>query len=209
MYICPNWRHSLVENSTKRVIIVGVPGVGKSTLISRAADLLKQKGVELSVVVFGSLMFEESRALQLTNRDQMRRLSIDEQRHLQHKAASRIASMKGDLVLIDTHLLINTKEGYYPGLPLNLLETLKPTNIIMISADPMEIIKRRRQDSSRDRDIRHEMEIRDELEISKAMIACCSIVSGCSFLSIMNNNNEIDKAAASLANSLLGDSDQI
>jgi adenylate kinase len=75
----------------------------------------------------------------------------------------------------------------------------------MISADVSEIIQRRQQDSSRDRDIRQEMDIRDELEISKSMIACCSMVSGCSFLSIMNNNNEIDMAAASLANCLTGD----
>jgi adenylate kinase len=135
----------------------------------------------------------------------MRRLSIHEQRRLQFKAATRVAAMKGDLVLIDTHLLVNTDEGYFPGLPLNLLDTLKPTSIIMISADVSEIIQRRQQDSSRDRDIRQEMDIRDELEISKSMIACCSMVSGCSFLSIMNNNNEIDMAAASLANSLTGD----
>jgi adenylate kinase len=196
----------LVENSTRRVIIVGLPGVGKTTLISKAVELLKQRDCEYSVVVFGSLMLEESRELHLTNRDQMRRLSVDEQRRLQQRAASRIAAMEGDLIIIDTHLLISTEEGYYPGLPLNLLDTIKPTNIIMISADPADILDRRTQDKSRDRDIRLEMDIRDELEISKAMIACCSLVSGCSFISIMNNNNEIDKAAASLASSLLGNS---
>jgi adenylate kinase len=196
----------LVENSTRRVIIVGLPGVGKTTLISKAVELLKQRDCEYSVVVFGSLMLEESQELHLTNRDQMRRLSVDEQRRLQQRAASRIAAMKGDLIIIDTHLLISTEEGYYPGLPLNLLDTIKPTSIIMISADPAEILDRRTQDKSRDRDIRQEMDIRDELEISKAMIACCSLASGCSFISIMNNNNEMDKAAASLASWLLGNS---
>ena len=192
----------MVENNTRRVIIVGLPGVGKTTLISKAVELLKQRDCEYSVVVFGSLMLEE---LHLTNRDQMRGLSLVEQRRLQQRAASRIAAMRGDLI-IDTHLLISTKEGYYPGLPLNLLNTIKPTNIIMISADPTDILQRRTQDKSRDRDIREEMDIRDELEISKTMIACCSLVSGCSFLSIMNNNNEIDKAADSLASCLLGNS---
>jgi adenylate kinase len=154
-------------------------------------------------------MLEESRELHLTNRDQMRRLSVDEQRRLQQRAAGRIAAMKEDLIIIDTHLLISTEEGYYPGLPLDLLDTIKPTNIIMISADPADILERRTQDKSRDRDIRQEMDIRDELEISKTMIACCSLVSGCSFISIMNNNNEIDKAAASLASCLLGNSGKI
>ncbi len=196
----------MVENSTRRVIIVGLPGVGKTTLISKAVDLLKKRDCEYTVVIFGSLMLEESRELNLTNRDQMRRLSVDEQRRLQQRAAGRIAAMKEDLIIIDTHLLISTEEGYYPGLPLDLLDTIKPTNIIMISADPADILERRTQDKSRDRDIRQEMDIRDELEISKTMIACCSLVSGCSFISIMNNNNEIDKAAASLASCLLGNS---
>jgi adenylate kinase len=196
----------LVENSTRRVIIVGLPGVGKTTLISKAVELLKKRDCEYTVVIFGSLMLEESRELNLTNRDQMRRLSVDEQRRLQQRAAGRIAAMKEDLIIIDTHLLISTEEGYYPGLPLDLLDTIKPTNIIMISADPADILERRTQDKSRDRDIRQEMDIRDELEISKTMIACCSLVSGCSFISIMNNNNEIDKAAASLASCLLGNS---
>ena len=196
----------MVENSTRRVIIVGLPGVGKTTLISKAVELLKKRDCEYTVVIFGSLMLEESRELNLTNRDQMRRLSVDEQRRLQQRAAGRIAAMKEDLIIIDTHLLISTQEGYYPGLPLDLLDTIKPTNIIMISADPADILERRTQDKSRDRDIRQEMDIRDELEISKTMIACCSLVSGCSFISIMNNNNEIDKAAASLASCLLGNS---
>lgn len=196
----------MVENSTRRVIIVGLPGVGKTTLISKAVELLKKRDCESTVVIFGSLMLEESRELHLTNRDQMRRLSVDEQRRLQQRAAGRIAAMKEDLIIIDTHLLISTEEGYYPGLPLDLLDTIKPTNIIMISADPADILERRTQDKSRDRDIRQEMDIRDELEISKTMIACCSLVSGCSFISIMNNNNEIDKAAASLASCLLGNS---
>jgi adenylate kinase len=199
----------LVENSTRRVIIVGLPGVGKTTLISKAVELLKKRDCESTVVIFGSLMLEESRELHLTNRDQMRRLSVDEQRRLQQRAAGRIAAMKEDLIIIDTHLLISTEEGYYPGLPLDLLDTIKPTNIIMISADPADILERRTQDKSRDRDIRQEMDIRDELEISKTMIACCSLVSGCSFISIMNNNNEIDKAAASLASCLLGNSGKI
>ena len=206
MFICQSWRHFLVENSLRRVIIVGLPGVGKTTLISKAVELLRQRDCEYSVVVFGSLMLEESRELRLANRDQMRKLSIDEQRRLQQRAANRIAAMKGDLIIIDTHLLISTDNGYYPGLPVNLLDTIKPTNIIMISADPTDILQRRTQDRSRDRDIRQEMNIREELEISRAMIACCSLVSGCSFLSIMNNNNEIDKAAASLASCLLGNS---
>ena len=195
----------MAESNTKRVIIVGIPGVGKTTVISKATDFLKQKGHNTNVVVFGSLMFEESKEMNLKNRDEMRKLSVDEQRRLQEKVASRIATMKDDFVIIDTHLLINTDEGYYPGIPMHLLEIIKPTNIIMIAAEPHDVMNRRQQDESRKRDIRAETDIQNELNISKVMIACCSVISGSPFLTIMNNNNEIDKAALSVANVLSGD----
>jgi adenylate kinase len=209
MSICLNWRLYLAESNAKRVIIVGIPGVGKTTVISRAAEFLKQKGHNTSVVVFGSLMFEESKELNLRNRDEMRGLSVEEQRRLQDKVTNRIATIKGDFVIIDTHLLINTDEGYYPGIPMHLLETIKPTNIIMVAAEPQDILNRRKKDESRKRDIRPEIDVQNELDISRVMIACCSVVSGCPFLTIMNNNNESDKAALTLANVLLGDTGRI
>ena len=188
---------------------MGIPGVGKTTVISRATEILRQKGHNTNVVVFGSLMFEESKEMKLKNRDEMRKLSVEEQCRLQDKVARRIATMKDDFVIIDTHLLINTDEGYYPGIPMHLLETIKPTNIIMITADPQEVLKRRKLDESRKRDIRAEIDVQNELNISKVMIACCSVVSGSPFLTIMNNNNEIDKAALIVAKVLSGDTGAI
>jgi adenylate kinase len=206
MSICLNWRLFLEENNTKRVIIVGIPGVGKTTVISRAAEFLRQKGHDTNVVVFGSLMFEESKEMKLMNRDEMRKLSVEEQHRLQDKVASRIAAIKGDFVIIDTHVLINTDEGFYPGIPMHVLETIKPTNMIMIAANPRDVMNRRKQDESRQRDIRAEIDIQNELDTSRVMIACCSVVSGSPFLTIMNNNNESDKAALTIANVLSGDS---
>jgi adenylate kinase len=190
----------LAESNTKRVIIVGIPGVGKTTVISRAAEFLRQKGHDTSVVIFGSLMLEES--IKLKSRDEMRKLSVEEQRRLQTKAANRIAEMKGDFVIIDTHLLINTDEGFYPGIPMHVLQTIKPTNMIMIAAHPQDVLNRRKQDESRQRDILAEKDVQNELDASRVMIACCSVISGSPFLTIMNNNDEIDKAALAMANVL-------
>lgn len=205
MCTCLNWRLFLGESNAKRVVVVGIPGVGKTTVISRAAEILRQKGHTIEVVIFGSLMFEESKKLNLKNRDEMRKLSLEEQRRLQDRAANRISTMNEDIVIVDTHMIINTEEGYYPGIPMRLLETIKPTNLIMIVAEPQEVVKRRRMDESRTREVRPEIEVQAELDISKAMIACCSVVSGSPFLTIANNNNEIDKAARSIASVLAGD----
>jgi adenylate kinase len=188
----------LAENN-KRVVVVGIPGVGKTTVISRTAEILNQRGTQTAVVVFGTMMFEEARKLGINNRDAMRRESIEVQRHMQDLAARRIADLKDNIVIVDTHLFINTNEGYYPGLPLHLLEVIKPTNIVMVAAHPEEIVNRRRIDETRNRDI-------ESLEdISKVMVATCSVLTGCPFIIIMNSNNKIDETASNIVKALSDD----
>jgi adenylate kinase len=194
----------LAENN-KRVVVVGIPGVGKTTVISRTAEILNQKGIQTAVVVFGTIMFEEAGKLGINNRDEMRRQSIEVQRHMQNLAARRIADLKDNIVIVDTHLFINTNEGYYPGLPLHLLEVIKPTNIVMIAADPEEIVNRRRIDEARDRDIESVENIQYQLDLSKVMVATCSVLTGCPFIIIMNSNNKIDETASNIVKALSDD----
>jgi adenylate kinase len=194
----------LAEN--KRAIIVGIPGVGKTTVITRAAELLNKKRKTTTVVVFGTVMFEEAKKkLGLKSRDDMRRMPVEDQRRLQEMAAQRIAEMKDDIVLVDTHLFINTGEGYYPGLPMSLLNIMKPTNIVMVAADPGEIAERRNTDQTRQRDIATAENIQKELDISQVMVASCSILTGAPFAIIMNSDGRVDEAAANIAKILLGD----
>jgi adenylate kinase len=192
----------LAEN--KRAIIVGIPGVGKTTLITRAAEMLNQKR-KTTVVIFGTIMFEEAKKMGLKNRDEMRKMSVEDQRRLQDLAAQRITEMKDDIVMIDTHLFINTDEGYYPGLPMRLLNIMKPTNMVMVAADPSEIAERRKSDQTRQRDIASAEHIQKELDISRVMVASCSILTGAPFAIIMNNDGQMGEAAANIAKILLGD----
>lgn len=192
----------MAEN--KRAIIVGIPGVGKTTLITRASEMLNQKR-KTTIVVFGTIMLEEAKKMGIKNRDELRRMTIEDQRHLQDLAAQRITEIKDDIVMIDTHVLINTDEGYYPGLPMRLLNIMKPTNMVMVAADPNEIAQRRRSDQTRQRDIASLENIQKELEISRVMVASCSILTGAPFAIIMNSEDQIEEAAANIAKTLLGD----
>jgi adenylate kinase len=191
----------LAENS-KRAVIVGIPGVGKTTVITRASEMLSEKRKTI-VVVFGTVMFEEAKKMGLENRDEMRRMPVEDQRRLQEMAAQRIAEMTDDIVLVDTHLFINTGEGYYPGLPMRLLNIIKPTNMIMVAADAGEIAERRKKDQTRQRDIATAENIQKELDISRVMVASCSILTGAPFAIIMNNEGQADEAAANIAKVLL------
>lgn len=189
-------------DASKRAIVVGIPGVGKTTVITRAADMLNESGVNAKVVVFGTIMFEEAQKLGINHRDELRKMPVEDQKRLQDMAAHRIASMTAKVVMIDTHLFISTKQGYYPGLPVSLLNILKPTNFVMIAAEPKEILARRLNDKTRDRDIKNEGDIKDELEISQIMVASCSILTGAPFTIVMNSDGKLDEAALQIVNAL-------
>ena len=178
----------------KTVIIVGVPGVGKSTIISNATSTLQKKGTTLSRVVFGSVMFEEAKKLGINDRDQIRKLTVDVQQRLQNMAADHITSLNDLLVVVDTHLFIKTQSGYYPGLPMNLILKLNPERLILITASPEEILNRRKNDSTRTRDLISNDEIKSDIEVSLSMISSLSILTGAPFEIIHNHDNMIDSA---------------
>lgn len=186
------------NNNNKRVIIVGIPGVGKSSVISLAIEQLKQKGKKATIAVFGTVMLEEAHKMGVKNRDELRKMSLGKQRDLQEQAAKRISEIEDSIVIIDTHLFIKTIEGYYPGLPMHLLDIIKPTHFVMILAEAGEIVNRRNSDKSRDRDIVAVEDIQDELDILRVMIASSSILTGSPFIAIVNNDNEIEQAVSSM-----------
>ena len=187
-----------MAGNNKRAIIVGIPGVGKTTVIARAAEMLSQKR-KTTLVTYGTLMFEEAQKMGVKSRDEMRKLPVGEQRKLQETAARRIADMKDDVVIVDTHLFISTGEGYYPGLPMRLLTIMNPTNLIMVAADPQEIVDRRKNDPTRVRDEASVEAIRDDLDFSKMMLASCSVLTGAPLALVLNGNGKADDAAAGIA----------
>jgi adenylate kinase len=186
------------NSSFSRVIIIGVPGVGKTTVICKAAEILNQRGLITQVVVFGTVMFDEAKKLGVKDRDEMRKLSIHRQRHLQEMAAHSINAIQSINVLIDTHLFINTQEGRYPGIPKNLLDVLSPTHLVMITADPEDIFRRRMQDGTRNRDLISVEGIKTDLEVSTIMIASISVLTGAPFKIVYNSNDKIKEAVNEL-----------
>ena len=186
------------EPKGTKVIIVGIPGVGKSTIISNATTALQNMGTSVTTVVFGSVMFEEAKKLGITDRDQMRKLSIDVQQKLQNMAADLISGRRESIVVVDTHLFIKTSSGYYPGLPMNLILKLNPDRLILVSANSEEILRRRKDDNTRTRDMISDDEIKRDIEVSLSMISSLSILTGAPFEIIHNNDNMIDSATAQM-----------
>jgi adenylate kinase len=192
-------------STSKRVIIGGIPGVGKTSVISSAVESLRKKGQNARVVVFGTEMFEEAkRTAGVKDRDQLRRLAVKDQRRLQDMTARRIAEMQDSIVIVDTHIFVRTGEGYYyPGLPLHLLEIIKPSSFVMIVADASEILNRRKKDKTRIRDDISTEQVQYEIDTSKLMVATCSILTGAPFIIVANNDNKMHEAVSGVAKVLL------
>ena len=191
--LCRGWVLYLVEN--KKIILVGIPGVGKTTLLTTMVEILKNNKKNVSVINYGSLMFDVAKENGLTDRDQLRKLSVSEQQRLQKLAAEQISGHEEEVVIIDTHAFINSPEGYYPGLPEHVLKIIKPTNFVSVSAKPEEIYNRRMKDDTRNRDKITLANIKKELDVQSGMISACAVITGSPVRLVLNGEGKIDEAA--------------
>ena len=190
---CHGWVLCLVER--KKVVIVGIPRVGKTSLVTRIVELLNGDKQRASVHSYGTVMMNEAENNDISDRDNLRHLPVSQQKDLQKQAAKKISELTDDVVFIDTHAFISTKEGFYPGLPNHVIEVLEPTHLIAISARPEEIYNRRMKDDTRNRDKISIEAIKKELAVQDAMLSSCSVLSGSPMKVILNNEGKIDEAA--------------
>jgi len=165
-----------------RVVVVAVPGAGKTTILKK----LLEKVPDLKVVNFGDYMFEEAKkGFGVSDRDEMRKkLKPRDYKFLQEKAAEAIAKLDGDLI-IDTHAVIKTSFGYYPGLPSRVVEILNPDAIVVLEFRPEDILQRRLKDLKAEEgvkrlreiekveDVQEHQELGREMAMAAANHVCC------------------------------------
>jgi len=183
----------LVEN--KKVVVVGIPGVGKTTIVKKLAEIIKEHNKTVNVTNFGTIMFEVAKQNGLQNRDEIRKLPISEQKNLQKNTAKKLSEITDDVLIIDTHAFIRTPEGFNPGLPYHVLQIIMPTHFIIVTAKTEEIYNRRMKDETRNRDKASITSIKKELDIQSAMMSACSILSGSPLMQVQNNEGKLEEAA--------------
>ena len=183
----------LVES--KKVVIVGIPGVGKTSLVQTIVSKLNENNIDTSIHSYGTMMLEEAKKIGIKDRDELRRLPVERQKELQKNTAKKISDLKNNIIFIDTHAFISTQEGFYPGLPNHVIQIIQPTHFIAISARPEEIYNRRMKDETRNRDKVSIESIKKELAIQDSMLSTCSVLSGSPMKVILNNEGKIDEAA--------------
>ena len=160
--------------------MVGVPGVGKTSLCRRASQSLGYDYVN-----YGELMLQIAGQRGLAyNLSELLKLDIDVQHEIWRTAALRIKDE--DDVLLDLHGIDHFEVGYILSLPI---EILKPDLIVVIEASYDNVLKRRQKDIlEKKRDIQGLKGFNEHKEMLRISMAICSVILGCNFLILENNN---------------------
>lgn len=147
------------------------------------------------------------------SRDELRRLPLRIQLIHQANAARRMIRFAErelenlgtrGVLFIDTHLLIRTSSGFWPGLPLHVASEFMPDLIALIEAEPYEIIERQKRDTSRYRgDYSDPRLIEELLELNRREALVVATLTGSSIKIIRNNEGRAEEAARELAESII------
>jgi len=175
------------------VVVTGIPGVGKTTVMQKAAE-----GMDIQFVTFGTVMVEIAQELGLVqDRDDMRKLTLDQQKELQVKSAERVASMGN--VILDTHCTIKTPKGYMPGLPEWVVKKLNPSAIVVVEADAEEIYNRRTNDTTRNRDPDTKEQIAEHQMMNRSAAMAYAALTGSTVKIVFNHDDALEVAVKQAA----------
>lgn len=201
----------MMRNRFRVVVVTGVPGVGKTTVLSEFSKLAEEKGVNFVIVNFGDFMLHTAISEGIVkNRDELRRLPLRKQLELQELAAAKIVeyaeSKLGSegVLLVDTHALIKTPAGYWPGLPEHVISKLKPDTIVVVEAEPEEVASRQLRDKNRQRGDIGGVEGVIKLMEHARMAAIASSVRYASTIAIVQNKEGRPEEAAAEILKILG-----
>lgn len=170
------------------IVVTGIPGVGKTTVMKKAAE-----GMDIEFVTFGTVMSDMAIETGLVkDRDEMRKLTLEQQKDLQIKSAEKIAKMGN--VILDTHCTVKTSKGYMPGLPEWIVKRINPIAIVVVEADPTEIFNRRANDPTRNRDPDTKEQIDEHQMINRAAVMAYAALTGATVKIVFNHDNAIEDA---------------
>jgi adenylate kinase len=87
---------------------------------------------------------------------------------------------------------------------MNVTNIIRPTHLILVIANPQEILMRRQSDITRRRDLSTEAEIQHEVEVSRIMIVSSANMTGSPFTILENQKNQARKVAQDIVKLLVG-----
>ncbi|MFW9911695.1 MAG: adenylate kinase [Candidatus Thorarchaeota archaeon] len=188
------------------IVVTGIPGVGKTTVINTAVEMVReQHKEEVLILNIGTEMFEiaSERGL-IKDRDELRKMPTARQREVQKLAGEEIArKAKTARVIVDTHTLIQTKNGFLIGLPEWVAKPIQPKTVVLVEADPEKIAGRRTSDETRARDAQLTDDIDTHQRMCRAAAVAVGTITGATVRIIKNREGKVEEAASELAATLM------
>lgn len=207
---------SRVAGKLRVVVVVGVAGVGKSTVLSHARRVLEDEGYAVETLNYGDFMLKYVVEKGICrSRDEIRSLPLSEQRRVQSLVAKEMReyidslplkySERDVVVFVDTHAVIKTATGFWPGLPEYVIKELRPDTIVVVEADPQSIIQRQSKDSSRYRKDYSDVElVKEVMSFIRMFSVASATLVGASVNIVRNEEGRADEAGRSLAELVKG-----
>ena len=186
-----------MAESRNIVIVTGIPGVGKTTVINTAVEQVKERsGEDVLVLNIGTEMFVvATKAGHVKDRDELRKLPTSIQREVQREAGEVIAEKaKTAKVIVDTHTLIQTNNGFLIGLPEWVVTAINPKTVVLVEADSEKIASRRTGDETRTRDAQAVTDIQIHQEMCRAAAVSVGTITGATVRIIKNREGLVEDA---------------
>jgi adenylate kinase len=177
------------------VALVGVPGVGKTSLCKSAARNLGFRHVN-----YGETMLDVAMSHDLAKtQDEMFKLELEVQQRIWKEAAIKVMEMRefSSNILLDLHGVDRSDLGYLISLPIEIISL---DMIIVVESSYENITMRRYNDESRDRFLEDKKSINEHMEILRMSMVACSIICG-SNIAILDND-DFEKCLDELENLL-------
>jgi adenylate kinase len=149
--------------------VVGLSGVGKSTLIRRIGESVDVVHLEASTLIKSELLQQR----QSLTSDQLRRGDIARNQELLIAGFQRAtADCQVDRIILDGHVLVDTDSGVI-DIPSSVFDRLGITSFCFVHAEPEEIVRRRLADQTRMRPHREVSDISAQQDLG--LIVCARI----------------------------------
>jgi adenylate kinase len=179
------------------VIVAGVPAVGKTTVLKEIEEDVKDRFQILNV---GEEMSRIAREMGLERgRDELKDLPLGIQEEIRKKAVRKaLEALKRGSLLLETYCSVRTEKGYLPGLPRDLLMDLRPRQIVLLEADPDEILVRRVKDTSRKRKLEYVALIDQHQRMGRVFAMTYATLTGAPVKMIQNHDGKLERAASEL-----------
>lgn len=181
-------------------VVFGIPGVGKTSIVNEVTQKLG-----LEYIHPGQFMLEIATKKGIVDHvDKIRKLSLHEQHELQEEMAKTVAKVvehgPEKNYIIDTHAIVKTPQGYFPGLRNVFFDLLKPDIFFVVESDPERIMHRRAMDDTRVReDDKTLKDIILHIDLTRDFATAYAVKTQANFSVIENVEGDLDKGVDEMA----------